>query len=126
MFKRVVPVLLAFITTTVLAVGYIAPSETDPSTTEQDSASPPFDLMDKSHINAGKETFNRNCNMFCHGNEGSGGKTAAFKGRADFTPGDLYDTIANGDKTMPAWKEKLSAERRWELVAYILYLGRQR
>jgi len=85
-----------------------------------------FDLTDPARIAAGKTRFDASCNFFCHGNEGSAGKTPAFKGRTDFTAESLFKVITEGVKPeMPAF-ENLAEDKRWEVVAYILHLGRQK
>lgn len=88
----------------------------------------PFDLMDATRIQAGKTRFNSMCAAYCHGFEGGGGKTPAFKGRNDLKPEDVYKTIAEGRRgadIMPAWGHSFSQEKIWELVAYIMSLTRQ-
>jgi mono/diheme cytochrome c family protein len=117
MIRSAIAILLVLTSACAQAVGFI--NESPPK--------PPFALTDQSRIDAGKARFNATCNMFCHGNEGSGGKTPAFKGRSDFTPEMLFGIISHGIKPgMPAYGENLSEEKRWELIAYILYLGRQK
>lgn len=96
--------------------------------TPTDFGQPPFDLADETRIAAGKARFGANCAAYCHGNEGSGGKTPAFKGRKDLTAEGLFKVITEGRRgadVMPAWGNGFSAEKRWELVAYILHLSRQ-
>lgn len=123
MIRSAISVVLLFLATGVHAVGYI---EAPPAAPVSAAAEPPFDLMDESRIEAGKVSFNAYCNMFCHGNEGSGGKTPAFKGRKDFMPETLFKKIAEGTvPTMPPYGRNLPEEKRWELIAYILFLGRQ-
>jgi mono/diheme cytochrome c family protein len=76
-------------------------------------------------IEAGRARFDAAC-TYCHGAEGEGGKTPGFKGRHDLDGGAIFDVISNGRtrgaNIMPAWKGSLSAQARWELVAYILTL----
>jgi mono/diheme cytochrome c family protein len=89
---------------------------------------PPFDLADPARIAAGKARFGATCTAYCHGNEGSGGRTPAFKGRSDFTPEALFRVITDGRAgadVMPPYAA-MPLEKRWELVAYILYLSRQK
>ena len=92
------------------------------------NAPPPFELTDEARIAAGKARFGANCAAYCHGHEGSGGKTPAFRGRADMDPKAIFKVITEGRRgtdVMPAWGNGFSAEKRWELVAYIMYLSRQ-
>lgn len=93
-----------------------------------DAPAPPFDLADPARIEAGKLRFGANCAAYCHGSEGSGGKTPAFKGRRDLEAAAVFKVITEGRKgadVMPAWGNGFSAEKRWELVAYILHLSKQ-
>lgn len=119
------------------AAGAAAPAADPPSGQEAPAhdahtpppeTTPPFELTDETRINAGKARFNANCAAYCHGHEGSGGKTPAFKGRADLTPGEVFKVITEGRRgadVMPAWGNGFSSEKRWELVAYIMSLTRQ-
>lgn len=87
----------------------------------------------------GKEVYEESC-AHCHGTEGRGDGSAAenlLPRPRDFTGGvykirstesgqlptdqDLFDIISNGmpGSSMPEWKSALSANDRWELVAYI-------
>lgn len=91
-------------------------------------AEPPFDLEDAARIEAGRLRFGANCAAYCHGFEGSGGKTPAFRGRKDLKAEDVFKVITEGRKgadVMPAWGNGFSEEKRWELVAYIMHLARQ-
>ncbi len=56
------------------------------------------------------------------------GASPAFRGRTDMKAEELFKVITEGRRgadVMPAWEKGFSAEKRWELVAYILHLGRQ-
>jgi mono/diheme cytochrome c family protein len=89
---------------------------------------PPFPLDDPERIEKGRIRFGANCAAYCHGFEGSGGKTPAFRGRKDLTAEDVFKTITEGrtgSDVMPGWGHGFSEEKRWELVAYIMYLTRQ-
>ncbi len=87
----------------------------------------------------GKEVYEESC-AHCHGIEGRGDGSAAenlLPRPRDFTGGvykirstesgelptdqDLFDIITNGmpGSSMPEWESALSADDRWELVAYI-------
>ena len=88
----------------------------------------PFDLTDPVRIAAGKKRFNINCGAYCHGFEGSGGKTPPFKGNKDFTVPMAFKTITEGRRTsdvMPPWGKAFTPEEIWELVAYLQYLSTQ-
>jgi mono/diheme cytochrome c family protein len=93
-----------------------------------DMSPPTFDLSEQAHIDAGKVRFGTNCAAYCHGFEGSGGRTPAFKGRKDLDAQEVFKIISIGRKgadIMPAWGNGFTADKRWELVAYIMYLTRQ-
>lgn len=112
--------------------GASTPSKTEgqaaPSASAGQGTTPPFDLSDAARIEAGKGRFGANCAAYCHGFEGSGGKTPAFRGRTDLKPEEVFKVITEGRRgadVMPAWGNGFSAEKRWELVAYIMYLSRQ-
>ncbi|MCX7170597.1 MAG: cytochrome c [Proteobacteria bacterium] len=99
---------------------------TPPSPGGSSLPKPAFDLMDSQRIAAGRARFDSLCNFFCHGSEGSAGKTLAFKGRTDFTPEMLFQVITEGIKPeMPAY-QGLAEDKRWEVVAYVMHLGRQK
>jgi mono/diheme cytochrome c family protein len=84
-----------------------------------------LDLSNPEVIALGKKRFNRAC-FYCHGYEGAGGKGASLQRRADLTPDAVFNTISNGrirgSSVMPPWKNSLTAEEIWQLVAYILSL----
>jgi mono/diheme cytochrome c family protein len=92
------------------------------------SSGPPWPLDDPEHIEKGKIRFGANCAAYCHGFEGSGGKTPAFRGRKDLVAEQVFKVITEGrvgSAVMPAWGKGFSDEKRWELVAYIMWLSRQ-
>ena len=90
------------------------------------NALPTPQLSDPSLVELGRQRFDQAC-TYCHGKEGTGGKTRSFKGRKDLQARAVYDTIANGRRRganiMPPWKNALSETQIWELVAYILSLS---
>lgn len=89
---------------------------------------PPFPLDDLQRIENGRRRFGSYCAAYCHGFEGSGGKTPAFRGRQDFTPEMVFRTITEGragSDVMPSWIG-FSEEKRWELVAYIMSLAHEK
>ncbi|ANQ87024.1 c-type cytochrome [Azoarcus olearius] len=91
-------------------------------------AAAPFDLADEARITAGGKRFNKTCAGYCHGFEGVGGRAPDFKGREDLVPAQVFETISKGREgaeVMPPWGEAFSAEQIWELVAYLMHLGRQ-
>lgn len=79
----------------------------------------------------GKSIFERRC-VQCHGPEGRGdGPLAPFlspqpaslisAGTSVKTDEELFAIITNGKPrtAMPGWEDMLSAQQRWDLVAYI-------
>lgn len=136
MIRLAISILVLFFATCVHAVGppagtntqSSAPAASTPSHGGDNPPKPPFDLMDESRIAAGKTRFGSTCAAYCHGNEGVGGRTQAFKGRTDFSPEALFKVITEGRSgadVMPTYGG-MAEEKRWELVAYILHLGRQK
>jgi mono/diheme cytochrome c family protein len=101
---------------------------TSPPALPSGKIEPPDWLTDEARIERGKNRFNALCAAYCHGFEGSGGKTPAFRGRTDLDAVSAFKTITVGrvgSDVMPAWGNGFSEEKRWELVAYIMYLTRQ-
>src|SRR5277367_1107550 len=81
-------------------------------------------------IGLGMSTYSDHCQN-CHGEDGNGKGERAEKlsvAPSDFTDahamtrmtdGELFWKISEGHRPMPAFKDKLSAEERWQLVDYI-------
>ena len=87
----------------------------------------------------GREQFNIHC-AACHGTSGRGGQGDAAYGivgvyglsvapanltAAPFTSqpdGQLYNTIANGKGSMPAYGHQVKVQDRWAIVAYVRVL----
>lgn len=114
--------------TPLLAHSVAPPADAQPkdAVTPSENSQPPFNLADEARIAAGKARFGANCAAYCHGNEGTGGKVPSFKGRKDLKAEAVFNVITYGRRgadVMPAWGNGFSAEKRWELVAYILYLS---
>lgn len=130
-YSKICMVFLSVALSASLSVQAAAPpsvSSEKEAATPTENGQPPFNLNDEARIAAGKTRFGANCAAYCHGNEGSGGKVAAFKGRKDLKPEELFKVITHGRRgadIMPAWGNGFSAEKRWELVAYIMYLSAQ-
>lgn len=84
------------------------------------------DLRQEAAIAEGKVRFIQIC-AYCHGQEGEAGKTRPFKTHSDWNPQDIFDTISNGrvrgGNVMPAWKDAISPEDIWKIVAYIKSLS---
>lgn len=105
---------------------------------------PPANLDSPDAIAAGRAIFLANC-VPCHGIAGNGqGTTNPAYGTkpADFTdrarmqtlsPQYLFWRVSEGGRVepyraqgsiMPAWKFQLTAEQRWQVIAYIRTLAR--
>jgi len=85
-------------------------------------------------IDAGRTTFQANC-AICHGSRGLGDGPAAFT----LTPrpvnlqvhipqhaeGEIFYWIGDGvvGTGMPAWKDKLTDEQRWQIIRYLQALA---
>ena len=85
--------------------------------------------MTAANIAAGKAIFNTNCVM-CHGVHGNGNGTAgAFLSvkPADFQKasfwkqgeGAIFWKLSNGKSPMPAFGDKLSRHKRWQVIDYM-------
>ena len=86
---------------------------------------PPFDLTQAAVITAGESLFNRRCAGKCHGLDAFAGEDApSLRERSHLTPPIAYVMIAYGKPptAMPPWKERLSDEDIWRLVAYVVSL----
>jgi mono/diheme cytochrome c family protein len=88
-------------------------------------AAAPIDLKSPAVIERGQDLFNQACSN-CHGENATGGPVV-FRGRSDLTAERVFDTISNGrirgSNIMPAWKDSLSDDERWELTAFVVSLG---
>lgn len=85
-----------------------------------------INLEQDSVIQEGKTRFIQTC-AYCHGQEGEAGKTRPFKTHTDWEPQAIFDTISNGRRRggniMPTWKDSISPEEIWKIVAYIKSLS---
>ncbi|MCB0261562.1 MAG: c-type cytochrome [Calditrichaeota bacterium] len=77
----------------------------------------------------GKKIFEQQC-ATCHGNGGKGdGPAGKYLGKKlpDFTKalfsqqtdGEIFWKLTNGNAPMPAFKEILSEEKRWQVINYL-------
>ncbi|MCS3673186.1 mono/diheme cytochrome c family protein [Salinibacter ruber] len=87
-------------------------------------------------LERGRERYEIQCSV-CHGKTGDG-NGVIMRGDYGYTPapsyhvgrlrespdGYLYDVIANGVRSMPAYGKKVSVMDRWAIVAYIRALQR--
>lgn len=96
-----------------------------PAAAEALNLAPPFDLNDAKAIEAGRLVFSSTC-VYCHGDEGLGGRALPLRDRDDFTPDYVFTTISNGLRVgslnMPTWKNTFDETTRWQLTAYVLSL----
>jgi cytochrome c oxidase cbb3-type subunit 3 len=87
------------------------------------------DLNSKERIDEGRKQFAQNC-VYCHGNEGSGGKAGPLAGRSDLAADYVFTTISEGKRAgalvMPTWKESIDENTRWALTAYVLSLQKKK
>ena len=81
---------------------------------------------DPQAVQAGRAKFTATCG-YCHGSEGDAGKHRPFRERTDWDANQIYQVIREGRQrganVMPAWKDSISEEQTWQLVAYIKSLG---
>jgi mono/diheme cytochrome c family protein len=87
-------------------------------------------------INRGAQLFAENCTR-CHGDSGSGDGEmsgqlpvalpdfSSADAIANRTPLEWFDIISNGkiENLMPPWRDSLSEQERWDLVAYLYTLS---
>ena len=86
---------------------------------------PTVDLTDPAVIGVGRTLFARSCSVgYCHGAEGRAGGGPRLRGK-QWEPGYLYRVTAEGipRSSMPGWKEKLSQDEMWSVVAYVMSLS---
>jgi mono/diheme cytochrome c family protein len=87
-------------------------------------------------ISRGRQLFHRYCEV-CHGPEahGDGPASASLPEHPEdltriapppyFPDGVVAYRIANGQQSMPAWKDVLSADEIWDLINFIRSLHRE-
>lgn len=86
---------------------------------------PTVDLNAPAVIGVGRTLFARSCSVgYCHGAEGRAGGGPRLRGK-QWEPGYLYRVTAEGipRSSMPGWKEKLSQDEMWSVVAYVMSLS---
>ena len=86
---------------------------------------PSVDLKDPAVVGVGRTLFARSCSVgYCHGAEGRAGGGPRLRGK-QWEPGYLYRVTAEGipRSSMPGWKEKLSQDEIWSVVAYVMSLS---
>lgn len=84
------------------------------------------DLTDAETIRQGERDFNGLCAGYCHGTGGTAKRGPALRNRPELDEYRLYTVIRNGRRRggnpMPPWKDLLSDEEIWTIVAYIVSL----
>jgi mono/diheme cytochrome c family protein len=97
--------------------------------------------VNESMMQRGRQQFNIHCSL-CHGRVGDGNGLVAVRARelqqSTWVPptslhmdyvreqpvGQLYNTITNGIRKMPAYKNQIPVDDRWAIVAYVKALQR--
>lgn len=123
--------LLGGLAAAALVLGYtVAPNVPTPPVpfTARFAQDPAPDTPER--IAAGRATFQANC-AICHGAGAKGNGPAAFTLNprpVDLTvhvpqhaPGEIFYWIGEGvaGTAMPAWKDKLTEDQRWEVIRYL-------
>jgi len=94
------------------------------------SQSNPFAWDDSAAIASGQAIYDQAC-AICHGADGSG----ALPGAPDLTTAQTQSAlradggaslciVAEGQKTMPSWKDTFTLEQMWQMLTYIGSLGK--
>ncbi len=87
-------------------------------------------------VERGQDRYNIYCTP-CHGLDGSGIAPVTQRGWirpaaywderiVNYTDGELYDIVKNGIRSMPGYKQQLSASDRWAIVSYVRALQKTR
>ena len=89
--------------------------------------------MSEGSIERGKKQYNTYCSP-CHGNFGAGDSrlkgqfpnppTLHSKKARDWSDGNIYNVITNGQNVMPSYAKQISRDDRWAIVNYIRILQR--
>jgi mono/diheme cytochrome c family protein len=90
----------------------------------------PFQWEDDEAISSGEIIYNQSCAV-CHGADGAGAlpaapdfTTSAWQDGLRANSGKAFCITAEGEGSMPGWKETLSIEQIWEVLTYMGSLGR--
>ena len=88
-----------------------------------DASVPPPDFGSPAQVAAGRQVFERNNCIQCHGAGGLGGVRLAGN---QLTPMEAYQTIAQGRirgaMRMPMWQGVLSEQEIWQVAGYVISL----
>lgn len=84
------------------------------------------DFGDEKVIEKGLHMLNSTCGGYCHGTEGRGFKAPPLRNRPELSVDSLRTVILFGrkraGKLMPGWKDVLSEEDVWTVIAAIVSL----
>jgi mono/diheme cytochrome c family protein len=90
---------------------------------------PPSNLKSPAMIADGRAFFNRRCAGRCHGVDGQEGEqnNSMLVGKAYLDPVFVYVTLITGrpGSAMPSWKDRLSDDELWKVIAFMSSLGDQ-
>lgn len=90
---------------------------------------PPSNLKSPAMIAEGRAFFNQRCAGRCHGVDGQEGEQdgAILVGKAYLDPTYVYVTLITGrpGSAMPSWKDRLSDDELWKVIAFVSSLGDQ-
>lgn len=89
---------------------------------------PPSNLKSPEMIAEGRAFFNRRCAGRCHGVDGQDGFDGPILvGKAYLDPTFVYVTLITGrpGSAMPSWKDRLSDDELWKVIAFVSSLGDQ-
>jgi mono/diheme cytochrome c family protein len=90
---------------------------------------PPSNLKSPAMIAEGRAFFNRRCAGRCHGVDGQEGEQngSILVGKAYLDPVFVYVTLITGrpGSAMPSWKDRLSDDELWKVIAFMSSLGDQ-
>ena len=90
---------------------------------------PPSNLKSPAMIAAGLAFFNQRCAGRCHGVDGQEGEqhNSTLVGKAYLDTTYVYVTLITGrpGSAMPSWKDRLSDDELWKVIAFTSSLGDQ-
>ena len=90
---------------------------------------PPSNLKLPEMIASGRAFFNQRCAGRCHGVDGQEGEqhNSILVGKAYLDTTYVYVTLITGrpGSAMPSWKDRLSDDELWKVIAFTSSLGDQ-
>jgi mono/diheme cytochrome c family protein len=99
-----------------------------PSIAHAQDFKPPSNLKSPDMIAEGRAFFNRRCAGRCHGVDGQEGFDGPILvGKAHLDPTYIFVTLITGrpGSAMPSWKDRLSDDELWKVIAFVSSLGDQ-